>query len=51
MSLEEIKIKKLKIHKDDRGYLFEGLRQDDSLFDGKYLFKYSLLLCRRYQPV
>lgn len=36
MSLKGIKIKNLEIHKDDRGYLFEGLRKDDSLFDGKY---------------
>jgi len=36
MTIEDIKTKELKIHKDDRGYLFEGLRQDDSLFDGTY---------------
>ncbi|MBU1632507.1 MAG: dTDP-4-dehydrorhamnose 3,5-epimerase family protein [Nanoarchaeota archaeon] len=36
MSINNIKIKKLIIHKDDRGYLFEGLRQDDHLFDGIY---------------
>lgn len=36
MSLDKIKIKKLIIHEDDRGYLFEGLRKDDSLYDGTF---------------
>lgn len=36
MSLKDIKIKKLVIHKDERGYLFEGLRKDDSLFGGEF---------------
>jgi len=36
MSLKDIKLKKLVIHKDDRGYLFEGLRKDDKLFDGVF---------------
>lgn len=32
----KVEIKKLKIHADDRGYLFEGLRSDDAIFDGKF---------------
>ena len=36
MNLNEVKIKKLVIHKDERGYLFEGLRKDDSMFNGEY---------------
>jgi len=33
---KKIKVKKLKIHADQRGYLFEGLRKDDAIFGGKY---------------
>ena len=34
--MDRIKIKELKIHSDDKGYLFETLRNDDELFDGKF---------------
>jgi dTDP-4-dehydrorhamnose 3,5-epimerase len=36
MSLDKVEIKVLKIHEDERGYLFEGLRADDKLFGGKF---------------
>jgi dTDP-4-dehydrorhamnose 3,5-epimerase-like enzyme len=36
MELKKIEIKKLIIHKDERGYLFEGLKNNDHLFDGKF---------------
>jgi len=36
MNLNKVKIKKLVIHEDDRGYLFEGLRADDALFEGEF---------------
>ena len=29
-------IKRLQVHADDRGYLFEGLRNDDAVFGGKF---------------
>ncbi len=32
----KVEIKELKVFLDDRGYLFEGLRKDDKLFDGEY---------------
>ncbi|MCK9596960.1 dTDP-4-dehydrorhamnose 3,5-epimerase family protein [Candidatus Pacearchaeota archaeon] len=32
----EIEIKNLKIFGDDKGYLFEGLRADDKLFNGEF---------------
>ncbi len=40
-SLEGVKIKKLTLHGDERGYLFEGLRADDPLYGGK--FGYTLI--------
>ena len=36
MNLNKVKIKRLVIHEDDRGYLFEGLRADDNIFEGKF---------------
>lgn len=36
MNLDKIEIKKLVVRKDNRGYLFEGLREDDKLFEGKF---------------
>jgi dTDP-4-dehydrorhamnose 3,5-epimerase len=35
--MEDIQIKELKVHQDgDEGHLYEGLRDDDKLFDGKF---------------
>ena len=31
-----VQLKELKVFSDDRGYMFEGLRKDDALFDGTY---------------
>ncbi|MBI4980238.1 methyltransferase domain-containing protein [Candidatus Woesearchaeota archaeon] len=39
--LENVKLKKLTIHQDERGYLFEGLRADDAFYGGE--FGYSLI--------
>ncbi|MBI4148979.1 dTDP-4-dehydrorhamnose 3,5-epimerase family protein [Candidatus Woesearchaeota archaeon] len=36
MSIADVQVKKLAVHRDGRGYLFEGLRADDGLFSGKY---------------
>ena len=32
----EIETKQMKVHLDDRGHLFEALRNDDKLFDGVF---------------
>lgn len=34
--MKGVQFKKLKIHLDERGYLFEGLRKDDAIFGGKF---------------
>jgi dTDP-4-dehydrorhamnose 3,5-epimerase len=34
--MEDKNVKKLKKFEDERGYLFETLRSDDSLFEGKF---------------
>ena len=35
-TFSDIRIKPLKLFSDEQGYLFETLRQDDELFDGKF---------------
>jgi len=34
--MDGVEFKQLKIHSDDRGDLFEGLREDDPIFGGKF---------------
>ena len=34
--MQEENVKQLKIFKDDRGYMFETLRADDKMFEGKF---------------
>ncbi|HLD06462.1 MAG TPA: dTDP-4-dehydrorhamnose 3,5-epimerase family protein [Candidatus Nanoarchaeia archaeon] len=36
MSIADVQAKRLIVHADGRGYLFEGLRADDGLFGGRY---------------
>lgn len=41
VTINDVKVKKLIVHRDERGYLFEGLRFDDNFYGGK--FGYNLI--------